>query len=145
MSTAPLSARQEELCSQSNWDFSDLSAVFINCTLKKSPEMSHTQGLMDLSAAIMERNGVKVTQFRAVDHVIAPGVWPDMTEHGFERDDWPAILQEVMDANILVLGSSIWLGSSTRAGGRCTATSGPRGTPDVVSTSTIPSIAEGLR
>ena len=42
---------------------------------------------MDLSAAIMERNGVSVTQIRAVDHVIAPGVWPDMTEHGIDRDN----------------------------------------------------------
>ena len=113
MNATMLDARQEELCTQSRWDFSDLSAVFINCTLKKSPEISHTQGLMDLSAAIMERNGVSVTQIRAVDHVIAPGVWPDMTEHGFDRDDWPAILNQVMAANILVLGSSIWLGEKT--------------------------------
>jgi hypothetical protein len=44
-----LSPEQEALCSQSTWDFSDLSALFINCTLKRSPEMSHTQGLADIS------------------------------------------------------------------------------------------------
>ena len=37
------------------WDFSDLRAVYINCTLKRSPDVSHTQGLADRSIAIMER------------------------------------------------------------------------------------------
>src|SRR5262249_37072229 len=72
-----LTGLDEELCSQSRWDFSDLSAVYINCTLKRSPELSHTQGLGDRSIAIMERNGVAVESIRAVDHEIAPGVYPD--------------------------------------------------------------------
>jgi hypothetical protein len=37
-----LNKQQLKLCSTSKWDFSDLKALFINCTLKKSPEMSHT-------------------------------------------------------------------------------------------------------
>ena len=36
-----------------DWDFTGLKATFVNCTLKKSPEPSHTQGLVDASAAIM--------------------------------------------------------------------------------------------
>jgi multimeric flavodoxin WrbA len=39
------------------WDFSDLSAVYVNCTLKRSPERSHTQGLADRSIAIMREHG----------------------------------------------------------------------------------------
>ena len=27
--------------------YDDLRALFINCTLKRSPELSHTQGLID--------------------------------------------------------------------------------------------------
>ena len=50
-----LTPKQEELCATSRWDFSDLRAVYINCTLKRSPEISHTQGLADRSIAIMER------------------------------------------------------------------------------------------
>jgi hypothetical protein len=80
-----LTAEQERLCEESRWDFSDLSALYVNCTLKRSPEVSHTQGLADLSIAIMERNGVAVETIRAVDHEIATGVYPDMTEHGWER------------------------------------------------------------
>ncbi|HWT25172.1 MAG TPA: flavodoxin family protein [Solirubrobacteraceae bacterium] len=98
-----LAPKQEELCATWRWDFPELGAVYINCTLKRSPEVSNTQGLADRSIAIMERSGVAVEQFRAVDHAIATGVYPDMTEHGWERDDRPAILERVIAADILVL------------------------------------------
>ena len=63
--------------------YDDLRALFINCTLKRSPELTHTGGLIDLSAGIMTKQGVTVDLIRAVDHDIATGVWPDMTEHGW--------------------------------------------------------------
>src|SRR5919197_268253 len=108
-----LTPKQEELCATSQWDFSDLRAVYINCTLKRSPEVSNTQGLADRAIAIMERHGVAVEVMRAVDHAIATGVYPDMTEHGWERDEWPAIFERVMAADILVLGMPIWLGEKS--------------------------------
>jgi hypothetical protein len=43
-----------------------------------------------LAMTIMRRTGVEVELIRAGNHEIATGVWPDMTEHGSERDDWPA-------------------------------------------------------
>jgi len=94
-------------------DYSDLRAMFINCTLKRSPELSHTQGLMDLSIEIMRRNGVEVESIRAIDHELATGVWPDMTEHGWEADEWPAIFERVLASDILVLGMPIWLGEKS--------------------------------
>jgi multimeric flavodoxin WrbA len=108
-----LNAKQEEQCATSRWDFSDLRAVYINCTLKRSPEVSNTQGLADQSIAIMERNGVQVDVIRAVDHEIATGVYPDMTEHGWERDEWPRIYEQVMAADVLLLLSPIWLGEKS--------------------------------
>src|ERR1700756_5384542 len=105
-----LTAQQEQLCTQSRWDFSDLRALFINCTLKRSPEQSHTQGLADISIEIMRRQGVTVDVVRAIDHDIAPGVWPDMTEHGWQRDEWPAVYEQVAAAHILVGCTPIWLG-----------------------------------
>jgi multimeric flavodoxin WrbA len=108
-----LSAKQEELCTQDRWDFSDLRALFINCTLKPTPEVSNTQGLADISMEIMRRQGVEVGLVRAVDRDIAAGVWPDMTEHGWERDEWPAIYELVQAADILVLCSPIWLGEKS--------------------------------
>ena len=104
---------QVELCENSDTDYSDLRALFINCTLKRSPEVSNTQGLMDIAEEIMRRNGVEVDSLRAVDHEIATGIWPDMTEHGWEADEWPAIHERVMAADILVIGMSIWLGEKS--------------------------------
>src|SRR5690242_4315124 len=71
--------------------YDDLRALFINCTLKRSPELSHTGGLIERSRAILDKQGVAVEVLRAVDHDIATGVWPDMTEHGWASDEWPAI------------------------------------------------------
>ncbi|MGB5554186.1 MAG: NAD(P)H-dependent oxidoreductase [Flavobacteriaceae bacterium] len=91
-------------------DFSKLKALFINCTLKKSPTKSHTRGLMDVSMNIMKSEGVEVDVLRLVDFDVPVGVQPDMTEEGFDKDDWPEIYKKVDAANILVIGSPIWLG-----------------------------------
>jgi multimeric flavodoxin WrbA len=113
LSEVALSDQQMEMIDSSETDYSDLKALFINCTLKRSPEPSHTQGLMDLSEEIMRRNGVEVENIRAIDHDIATGVWPDMTEHGWECDGWPAIFERVIAADILVLFTPIWLGEKS--------------------------------
>lgn len=47
-----LNEQQAKECSESRWDSSDLKALFFNCTLKRSPELSHTQGLTIISAAL---------------------------------------------------------------------------------------------
>ena len=108
-----LNEKQRALCESSKWDFSDLKALFLNCTLKKSPELSHTQGLIDISKSIMEKNGMFVEVLRPVDYSIANGVYPDMTEHGWDKDEWPQIFEKVKPADILVVTSSIWLGEKT--------------------------------
>jgi multimeric flavodoxin WrbA len=109
----PLTEFQRELCEESPFDFTDLRALYVNCTLKRAPEQSHTEGLMRVSMAIMELNGVEVDYVRALDHELASGVWPDMREHGAERDDWPALYERVQAAHILVLGTPIWLGEKS--------------------------------
>ncbi len=108
-----LNEQQEQMCAENETDFSDLKAMFINCTLKKSPEQSHTQGLMDISMEIMRRNDIGVDHVRAADHEIPTGVYEDMTEHGWDQDDWPGIQERVMAADILVLGAPIWLGEKS--------------------------------
>jgi hypothetical protein len=60
--------------------------MYVNCMLKPSPELSNTQGLVDVSARILRKQGVRVETIRAIDHDIATGVWPDMTEHGAAAD-----------------------------------------------------------
>lgn len=108
-----LTSKQIERRNSGHCDFSDLKALFLNCTLKRSPEQSHTQGLIDISKTIMENNGVSVEQLRPVDHQIAYGVWPNMAQKGWNEDDWPSIHQKVQQANILIITTPIWLGEKS--------------------------------
>ncbi len=94
-------------------DYTDLRALFVNCTLKRSPELSHTEGLMRRSMALMEAQSVSVDLVRLVDHDVAPGVYPDMREQGWEVDEWPALWPLVERADILVVGTPIWLGEAS--------------------------------
>ena len=105
--------------SEMKTDFSDLAALYLNCTLKPTPELSHTEGLIDNSKAIMESQGVSVEVLRPVDFKIVHGVYPDMTEQGWDHDDWPRIYEKVRVANILVICSPIWLGDKSSV---CTQT-----------------------
>lgn len=91
-------------------DFSNLKAVYVNCTLKKSPTSSHTQNLMDVSIKIMESEGVQVQVIRLVDYEIPVGVQPDMTKEGASKDVWPDLYEKIINADILVIGTPIWLG-----------------------------------
>jgi multimeric flavodoxin WrbA len=93
--------------------FDGLKALFLNGTLKRSPETSNTEGLVAISRQIMEKHGVEVEVIRTIDHDIAVGVWPDMTGHGWESDAWPSIYQKVLAADILVLCGPIWLGDNS--------------------------------
>lgn len=94
-------------------DFSDLKVIYINCTLKKSPQESHTQKLMEVSKAIMTKEQVKIDEVRFIDHQIASGVYPDMTEHGWDVDEWPEIAERILDADITIIGTPIWLGEKS--------------------------------
>jgi multimeric flavodoxin WrbA len=96
-----------------NWDFSGLKAIFFNGTLTKSPEPSHTELLIKISRDIMDKHGVHTELIRTIDRDIAVGVWPDMREHGWNKDEWPEIFKRVMDADILVLAGPIWLGDNS--------------------------------
>ena len=91
-------------------DFSHLSALFLNCSLKYDPAESHTARLMERCAGIMRAEGVSVETVHALEHEIPFGMYPDMTEHGRPRDDWPGIQAKIMAADIFVMGTPIWLG-----------------------------------
>jgi multimeric flavodoxin WrbA len=96
------------------WDFSDLKALVFNGTLTPSPGKSHTDLLIQVSAAIMKKHGVSVEVIRTLDHPdIATGVWPDMREHGWKEDEWPELYKKVMAADILILAGPIWLGDNS--------------------------------
>ncbi len=99
--------------SDDTWDFSGLRALYFNCTLKKSPEPSHTDLLINISKDIMEKHGVSTELIRPIDHDIATGVYPDMREYGWETDAWPEMYKKVQAADILILAGPIWLGDNS--------------------------------
>ena len=100
-------------CTSPPADYSDLTALLVNCTLKPSPRESHTDTLLDAVAHVMEEQRVTVDRLRFVDHRVAPGVYADMTEHGASEDAWPEIYERVQAAHILVVGTPIWLGEKS--------------------------------
>ena len=61
----------------------------------------------------MEKNGIGVEALRPVEYYLAFGVYPDMTERRADRDDWPMLYEKVHAADILVIGSPIWLGEKS--------------------------------
>ncbi len=93
--------------------YENLRALYLNCTLKPSPETSNTEGLIDRSTAVMRAAGVHTRVIRPVDRDLAVGVQPDMTEHGAASDAWPDLYATVMAADILVLCGPIWLGDNS--------------------------------
>lgn len=95
------------------WDFSGLRALVFNCTLKKSPAVSNTEGLINACLNIMKKHGVKTELIRAVDHDIATGVYPDMTKQGWDSDEWPELYKKVEAADILIIAGPIWLGDNS--------------------------------
>lgn len=94
-------------------DFSNLRCIYINCTLKKSPEESHTATLIELSKRIMLKENVQVDYIRLVDHKVANGVYPDMKDHGWNNDEWPELFKKIINADILVIATPIWLGEKS--------------------------------
>lgn len=96
-----------------NLNFSQLRVIYINCTLKKSPEKSHTASLIDVSKAIMVKENVKIDEIRLIDHDVASGVYPDMTKHGWKTDEWPSLFERIFKADILIMGTPIWLGEKS--------------------------------
>ncbi|WP_373486721.1 flavodoxin family protein [Blastomonas sp.] len=108
-----LSEQQKAICETSTADFSDLRAVFFNATLKHPSEHSHTDTLLDIVAEIFRLQGVDTKRHRLSAYQLAPGVYPDMTEHGWPCDDWPKLSPDVFEADIIVLGTPIWLGEKS--------------------------------
>jgi multimeric flavodoxin WrbA len=83
-----------------------LKALVLNCTLKKSPEVSNTRALIDKVVRLMAPLGVESEVIRVVDHNIRFGVSSDEGE----GDEWPEILSKIKSADILIIGTPIWFG-----------------------------------
>jgi len=101
-------------CSVAPAKYDDLSVLFLNCTLERSPRMSHTEGLIAVAQHILDANKVQHKVIRPVDYDIAAGLGKDMSETPeWDKDDWPIIQKEVDSCDILILCTSVWLGEKS--------------------------------
>lgn len=82
------------------------NALLINCSLKPAGEGSSTDRLLQQVAQALGQHQVTTETVRALDFDIRPGTSSD--EGG--GDEWPRLRSRVLDADILVLGTPIWLG-----------------------------------
>lgn len=83
-----------------------LRALFLNCTLKPSPEVSNTEALIHKVVEWFDAMGVESEVVRVVDHRVAFGVTSDEGD----GDEWPGILERIKAADIIVVGTPIWFG-----------------------------------
>jgi len=83
-----------------------MKALILNCTLKPTPESSNTDILCQKAAAEFEKLGVTTTILRPVDYNLLPGV----ASHMGEGDEWQKILDQILDVEIVVIASPIWVG-----------------------------------
>ncbi|WCJ64176.1 flavodoxin family protein [Agrobacterium tumefaciens] len=85
-----------------------LRALALNATLKSSAatEQSSTERLLELILQALGGNDVQVETIRLADHDVKAGVASDEGE----GDAWPAIREKILAADILLLGTPIWLG-----------------------------------
>ncbi|MBB3870974.1 flavodoxin family protein [Brevundimonas mediterranea] len=83
-----------------------MKALVLNCTLKPSPETSSTEALAQVVIDELEKGGAEVEMVRLVDLNIKPGV---KTDQG-AGDDWPAVHDKIMAANIVVFATPTWVG-----------------------------------
>jgi multimeric flavodoxin WrbA len=84
----------------------DLTALALVCTLKPSPESSSTEKLAGEVLAALRGHEVSGESVRVADHDVRPGVEKDMGD----GDAWPAIRDQVLRADIVILATPTWMG-----------------------------------
>lgn len=83
-----------------------MKALALNCTLKAGGEASSTDKLLNELLAELAKHGVSGETIRLADHDVKPGVRSDEGP----GDAWPDIREKILDAQLLVMGTPIWLG-----------------------------------
>ena len=84
----------------------DLRALVLTCSLKPSPATSSSELLGRQILEELGTHGVSGEVVRVADHAVRFGV---STDEG-DGDEWPALRRKMLDADILVLTTPIWMG-----------------------------------
>ena len=83
-----------------------LRAYGLNCTLKSGDESSSTQKLLDQLLRALGKNDVETASDRVANFNVKPGVTADEGD----GDEWPQLRKRIMEADILVVATPIWMG-----------------------------------
>ena len=94
-----------------------LRACLLNCTLKTGSDPSSTDRLLDSVADALREHGVEVGK---TVRVAGLDVKPGVTSDEGDGDEWPEIRRQVVEAEILVLGTPIWMGQPSSVAKRVT-------------------------
>ncbi|QTM97986.1 flavodoxin family protein [Sediminibacillus dalangtanensis] len=86
-----------------------LKALILNCSLKKSDEPSNTDALLNEFVKIFVGEQVEAELIRVVDYNIAYGIAEDMGD----GDEWPQLFEKIKEADILLMGTPVWLGEKS--------------------------------
>ncbi|MGX6448115.1 flavodoxin family protein [Patulibacter sp. S7RM1-6] len=84
-----------------------MRALCLNCTLKLPPEPSNTADLADHVLAGLRSRGFETDTVRITAHRVDPGV---VSEAVTPEDEWPAIRERIVAADVLIVASPTWLG-----------------------------------
>ena len=76
---------------------------------RKALRFRHTQALIDKACHLFEQEGVVCQSIRLVDHTIPFGMQARVSDD----DAWPTIFANVMNADIVVIATPIWLGEKS--------------------------------
>jgi multimeric flavodoxin WrbA len=86
-----------------------INALLLNCSLKSGEEQSNTAALMDEAVEIFKKEEIESEVIRLADYSISYGITPDAGD----GDQWPEIFEKVKLADIVIVGTPLWLGEKS--------------------------------
>ena len=107
--TEQLKNLTEKHCENPPSSYTDLKVLFLNCTLNRTPVLSHTEGLIKIAQNIFEKNGVSTKIIRPVDYEIPAGLGLDMSR----TPEWDPLYFGLVGRKIIGMqpdpGKDVWL------------------------------------
>ena len=82
-----------------------MKALILLATLKKEGQ-SNTQILCEFFTEFLKKENINTETIKLADHEIFPGTYSNMGA----GDAWPAILEKILDAEIIIFATPVWWG-----------------------------------
>ncbi|MCE5038930.1 flavodoxin family protein [Staphylococcus auricularis] len=86
-----------------------MKALILNTTLKTGDEPSHTEALANEVIDIYHKENIETEMVRVTDYDVKYGIDSDMGD----GDEWPQILDKILESDIVLIGTPLWLGEKS--------------------------------